>query len=71
MTRALEWAGADVQSAGEIDIVEFTNNGPRNLMALHTLPGCSIAGSGMTGQLDYNDCNVSTPTPIDRDQQLI
>ena len=44
---------------GEIDIVEFTNSGARNLMALHTLPGCTIAGSNMTGQLDYNDCNVS------------
>lgn len=44
-------------STGEIDIVEFTNTGAANLMALHTLPGCSIAGSNMTGQLDYNDCN--------------
>jgi hypothetical protein len=48
-------------STGEIDVVEFTNNGPQNLMALHTLPGCSIAGSHMTGQLDYNNCNVSVP----------
>lgn len=47
-------------SQGEIDIVEFTNNGPSNLMTMHTLPECSIAGADMTGQLDYNDCNVSS-----------
>lgn len=44
-------------TTGEIDIIEYTNNGPSNLMALHTLPGCSIAGADMTGQLEWNDCN--------------
>ncbi|KXT12819.1 hypothetical protein AC579_1810 [Pseudocercospora musae] len=41
---------------GELDIVEFTNDASSNLIALHTMPNCTIAGSGQTGTLLTNDC---------------
>ncbi|KAK3051804.1 hypothetical protein LTR09_007104 [Extremus antarcticus] len=44
---------------GEIDIIEYTNNVPNNLMALHTTPGCSIAGAGETGTLVAADCGIN------------
>ncbi|KAK5167026.1 uncharacterized protein LTR77_007755 [Saxophila tyrrhenica] len=44
--------------SGEIDIIEYTNNVPNNLMALHTTPGCSIAGAGQTGTLISADCGI-------------
>ncbi|KXT07395.1 hypothetical protein AC578_439 [Pseudocercospora eumusae] len=41
---------------GELDIIEFTNDATSNLIALHTMPDCTIAGSGQTGTLLTNDC---------------
>ena len=46
-------------TTGEIDIIEFANNAADNLMALHTTPGCTVAGSGETGILLSNQCDVS------------
>ncbi|EMC99649.1 glycoside hydrolase family 16 protein, partial [Baudoinia panamericana UAMH 10762] len=59
---------------GEIDIVEYTNNVPNNLMALHTSgsPACTVAGSGQTGTLltdncaaaeGYTGCGISATVP--------
>ncbi|KAK3075046.1 hypothetical protein LTR53_002017 [Teratosphaeriaceae sp. CCFEE 6253] len=59
---------------GEIDIIEFTNNLPNNLMALHTSesPNCTVAGSGQSGTLltancagagGYTGCGVSATKP--------
>ena len=36
--------------AGEVDIVEYPNLATKNLMALHTKEGCSVAGSDQTGE---------------------
>ncbi|SMR42338.1 unnamed protein product [Zymoseptoria tritici ST99CH_1E4] len=41
---------------GEIDIIEYINDSGDNLMALHTAPGCTVAGAGQTGTLLTNDC---------------
>ncbi|EME88045.1 glycoside hydrolase family 16 protein, partial [Pseudocercospora fijiensis CIRAD86] len=41
---------------GELDVIEFTNDATSNLIALHTAPNCTIAGSGQTGTLLTNDC---------------
>ncbi|KAI7354588.1 putative endo-1,3(4)-beta-glucanase [Hortaea werneckii] len=45
---------------GEIDIIEYQNTLPNNVMALHTTstPNCSIAGSGQTGTLLTSDCGL-------------
>ena len=45
---------------GEIDIIEFVNQGPNNLMSLHTTEDCTIAGVDQTGSLLSNDCAVSS-----------
>lgn len=34
---------------GEVDLIEFVNDTPNVLMAMHTAPNCTIAGSGQTG----------------------
>jgi hypothetical protein len=43
---------------GEIDIIEYTNTVPNNLMALHTTAGCTVAGADQTGTLVTSDCGV-------------
>ncbi|RMY05108.1 hypothetical protein D0867_10126 [Hortaea werneckii] len=45
---------------GEIDIIEYQNTLPNNVMALHTTstPNCSVAGSGQTGTLLTSDCGL-------------
>lgn len=54
------WAlgGGTWPAQGEIDIIEFTNNVPNNLMALHTSPGCSVAGASESGTLLSADCGI-------------
>ncbi|KAK3705703.1 hypothetical protein LTR37_013146 [Vermiconidia calcicola] len=49
---------AEHRITGEIDIIEFTNNVPNNLMALHTMPGCTIAGTEESGTLLTSDCSA-------------
>ncbi|KAK4896930.1 hypothetical protein LTR27_005177 [Elasticomyces elasticus] len=60
---------------GEIDIIEFTNNLPNNLMALHTAESannCTVAGADQSGTLltsncaaggGYTGCGVSATKP--------
>ena len=45
---------------GEIDIIEFTNNLPNNLMALHASqsPNCTVAGADQSGTLLTANCAV-------------
>ncbi|KAK5713389.1 hypothetical protein LTR17_017570 [Elasticomyces elasticus] len=46
---------------GEIDIIEFTNNLPNNLMALHTAESannCTVAGADQSGTLLTSNCAV-------------
>ena len=42
----------------EIDMIEFVNKGPNNLIALHSSPDCTIAGADQSGTLLTNDCSV-------------
>ena len=49
----------DRHRTGEVDIIEFVNDAESNLVSLHTLPGCSIAGAEETGTLLSSDCGVS------------
>lgn len=43
------------------DIIEGVNLDVDNHMTLHSSQGCTIAGSGMTGHLDRNDCAFYPP----------
>lgn len=47
-----------MRATGEIDIIEYSNTVSNNIMALHTAPGCTIAGADQTGTLVTNDCSV-------------
>ena len=61
------------RTTGEIDIIEFVNNVPNNLMALHTSPGCTVAGADETGTLISSDCgvgNIQTQISIFTDRAL-
>jgi hypothetical protein len=49
--------------AGEIDIIEYNGTFSPNTMSLHTSPGCTIGGSGQSGTLMLNDCNVCGTEP--------
>jgi len=40
----------------KIDIIEGVNLNTLNAMTLHTTPNCTIAGTGMLGTLQGNDC---------------
>ncbi|KAK5109983.1 hypothetical protein LTR62_006350 [Meristemomyces frigidus] len=46
-------------AGGEIDIIEYSNTLPNNLMALHTseTTDCTIAGSGQSGTLLTSNCS--------------
>lgn len=43
---------------GEIDIIEYVNNGANNLMALHSSPNCTVAGANELGTLLTSDCGA-------------
>jgi hypothetical protein len=46
---------------GEIDVYEgWNDNYPQNRQTLHTGPGCTVRGTGMTGRLRNGTCD-STP----------
>ncbi|OCL09182.1 glycoside hydrolase family 16 protein [Glonium stellatum] len=47
---------------GEIDIIEGVNMNTNDLMVLHTADNCSIAGSGQSGTLNSDVCDVSYST---------
>ena len=49
--------GPDWPSHGEIDIIEGVNLQEQNSISLHTDEGCTIAGSGQTGDFQTSDCN--------------
>ncbi|KAF2400431.1 hypothetical protein EJ06DRAFT_430356 [Trichodelitschia bisporula] len=48
--------GPNWPNNGEIDIIEGVSLNTNNAMTLHTTPNCTIAGSGMTGTLQTNNC---------------
>lgn len=49
--------GPEWPYTGEVDIIEGINTSENNTVSLHTSPGCSIAGSGQTAQLETNNCD--------------
>lgn len=46
-------------SNGEIDIIEGVNTNTQNGISMHTTPGCTITGSGQTGQIQTTDCDAN------------
>ncbi|KAF2416327.1 putative endo-1,3(4)-beta-glucanase [Tothia fuscella] len=48
--------GPNWPTNGEIDIIEGVNLDQVNHMTLHSTPNCTIAGSGMIGRLETNNC---------------
>jgi len=46
---------------GEMDLIEFANNLPNGVMALHTSesPNCTVAEAGQSGTLLTANCAVS------------
>ncbi|WPH02646.1 Hypothetical protein R9X50_00551100 [Acrodontium crateriforme] len=52
--------GGQWPQGGEIDIIEFSNTLHNNIMAMHTSPGCSVAGADQSGTLITNDCGADS-----------
>lgn len=51
--------GTTQPTTGEIDIIEGINEGPNNIVTLHTNDdGCSVDSEGFTGSLDRNNCYI-------------
>ncbi|KAI5777677.1 concanavalin A-like lectin/glucanase domain-containing protein [Geopyxis carbonaria] len=46
---------------GEIDVIEGVHEQIGNNVALHTSDGCTVSGSGQTGQVLTTNCYVSAP----------
>jgi hypothetical protein len=53
--------GSDWPTAGEIDILEYTNDMPYNAMTLHTAPGCTVDNAtSFASSLQSANCNTDS-----------